>query len=120
MSWLSSRNCLVSVSVTPGFYIVDRRLREAVGNQWQERRWVSMLIDCDQCVMQHTDACDDCFVMVVLDVTAHQGGNRVPVELDEEEAEAVGNLAELGLVPQLRLVTRYTGGSDQDRSTATG
>ena len=79
-----------------------------------------MVIDCDQCVMQHTSACDDCFVMVVLDATAHRGGTRDRVELDEEEAEAVGHLADLGLVPRLRLVTRHPDGSDQARASATG
>jgi hypothetical protein len=60
-----------------------------------------MLIDCDECVMQHTSACDDCVVSVL------QAGNPFRrVDLDERETEAIENLAEAGLVPQLRLVKK--------------
>ena len=55
-----------------------------------------MLIDCQQCAMQDTIACDDCVVTFLLD-----GG---PLELDESESEALANLAGEGLVPRLRLV----------------
>jgi len=59
-----------------------------------------MLIDCDSCAMQHTRACDDCVVSVLFSITSG------PVELAEAESEALGNLAEVGLVPPLRLVSR--------------
>jgi hypothetical protein len=55
-----------------------------------------MLIDCGQCAMWHTTACDDCVVTFLLD------GN--PVEIDESEASALANLADGGLVPKLRLL----------------
>lgn len=55
-----------------------------------------MYIDCDQCAMQHTRACDDCVVSVLLQIG--------PVDLSDEEVAALGNLAEQGLVPKLRLV----------------
>ena len=55
-----------------------------------------MLIDCQQCAMLDTSACDDCVVNVLL-----SGG---PVELDEAEEKAINSLAEEGLVPKLRLV----------------
>ena len=55
-----------------------------------------MLIDCDQCALQETSACDDCVVTFLL-----EGG---PVDLSEEQVEAVANLAEQGLVPRLRLI----------------
>lgn len=55
-----------------------------------------MLIDCDQCAMQHTAACDDCVVSVMLQMG--------PVELSDDEMAALDNLAETGLVPRLRLV----------------
>lgn len=55
-----------------------------------------MIIDCQQCAMLDTSACDDCVVNVLL------GGG--PVELDETEAGAIEMLAEGGLVPRLRLV----------------
>ena len=55
-----------------------------------------MLIDCQQCAMLDTSACDDCVVNVLL-----SGG---PVELDAAEEQALNSLAEEGLVPKLRLV----------------
>lgn len=55
-----------------------------------------MLIDCEQCAMRDTSACDDCVVMVLL-------GDK-PVDLSESQAVAVDNLAAAGLVPRLRLV----------------
>ncbi len=55
-----------------------------------------MLIDCAQCAMQHTSACDDCVVSVLFQVG--------PVDLSEDEVAALDNLAENGLVPRLRLV----------------
>ncbi len=55
-----------------------------------------MLIDCDQCAMQHTSACDDCVVSVLFQIG--------PVDLSEDEVAALDNLAENGLVPRLRLV----------------
>jgi hypothetical protein len=57
---------------------------------------VEMLIDCEQCAMRDTSACDDCVVSCLL-----EGG---PVDLSESQVEAVANLAEEGLVPKLRLV----------------
>lgn len=60
-----------------------------------------MLIDCDQCAMQHTSACDDCVVTVLLDSAPARSG---PVELSEDEERAIDILAETGLVPRLRLV----------------
>ena len=79
-----------------------------------------MVIDCDECVMQHTDACDDCFVTFLLDPTVRSTVSREPVVLDDEEAEAMGNLADEGLVPHLRLVPRPRGNGHQDRSSAAG
>jgi hypothetical protein len=58
-----------------------------------------MLIDCDECVMQDTSACDDCVVTVLL---AGQSLRRI--ELDATEADAIDNLADAGLVPHLRLL----------------
>ena len=55
-----------------------------------------MLIDCNQCAMQHTSACDDCLVTFLLDTG--------PLEIDDAEAEALGHLADGGLVPRLRLI----------------
>lgn len=55
-----------------------------------------MRIDCDQCAMQYTSACDDCVVSILFQIG--------PVELNDEEVGALDNLADQGLVPKLRLV----------------
>ena len=63
-----------------------------------------MLIDCNDCVRQHTAACRDCVVTHLL------AGTEGAVEVDQEQAEALGVLAECGLVPGLRLVRRVAQG----------
>jgi len=64
-----------------------------------------MLIDCNDCAMQHTSACEDCVVGHVLhDLLG-------PIELDPDRAEALDVLADAGLVPRLRLLPR-TGTED--------
>ncbi len=60
-------------------------------------------IDCDECVMQATSACDDCVVTFLC--------NREPDEavvIDADEVRALRLLERAGLVPGLRL-TRRTG-----------
>ena len=59
-----------------------------------------MIIDCDECVMQHTSACSECVISVLL------GEIGRPVVLSHDEHEALGHLAEAGLVAPLRLVSR--------------
>ena len=59
-----------------------------------------MLIDCDECSMQHTDACEDCVVSLLLNEMLG------PIEVDREQAAALDVLADAGLVPTLRLVPR--------------
>ncbi len=58
-----------------------------------------MLIDCDDCAMQHSSACDDCVVTFILATSG-------PLEIDSSESAALANLATEGLVPTLRLVSR--------------
>lgn len=55
-----------------------------------------MRIDCDECVMQSTDACDDCVVTVLLE--------RPPgaVVFDVAQERAVRSLQAAGLVPRTR------------------
>ena len=57
----------------------------------------SFTIDCDTCVMQHTDACGDC---VVTFICSREPGDAVVVDLNEYRALEM--LAESGLVPELR------------------
>jgi hypothetical protein len=56
----------------------------------------SLTIDCDECVMQGTDACRDCVVTFLCDDSASG------LVIDASEARAVRMLAQAGLAPQLR------------------
>lgn len=58
-----------------------------------------MLIDCDDCAMRETVACDDCVVTCLL-------GDK-PVDLSDNHKEAIENLADVGLVPKLRLIQTH-------------
>jgi hypothetical protein len=60
-----------------------------------------MLIDCDECVMQGTEACDDC---VVTFISGREPGDAIVIDVEEERA--VRMLARAGLVPDLRHVAR--------------
>ena len=53
-----------------------------------------MLIDCDRCEMRDI-ACDDCVINVLL-------GAPPEVDLSDDTAAALRNLADGGLVPPLR------------------
>ncbi len=57
-----------------------------------------MEISCDDCVMQHTAACEDC---VVSFICGREPGDAVV--LDVAEIRAVRLLGDAGLVPRLRL-----------------
>lgn len=70
-----------------------------------------MIIDCDSCVMDGTSACADCVVTVLL---GDGGGS---IALIDEEAAALANLADGGLVAPLRLVPRGDDGSGEVRRT---
>jgi len=56
-----------------------------------------LTISCDECVMQHSSACDDCVVTFICD---REPGDAVVI--DAAEARAVRLLAQAGLVPRLR------------------
>ena len=56
-----------------------------------------VVIDCEVCVRQHTDECDDCVVSYLVD---HDPAT--PVTLGREEQRAVELLADAGLVPPSR------------------
>jgi hypothetical protein len=70
-----------------------------------------MRIDCDDCAMQGTDQCGDCVVSFILE--RDDGA----VVVDGEEARALRDLGEAGLVPLLRLVPKPSeeGGGRDDR-----
>lgn len=65
-----------------------------------------MLINCDTCLARDI-ACEDCVVNLIF----HEG----LLDLAEEETEAITNLAEAGLIPQIRLVE-----PQGDRATVAG
>ena len=60
-----------------------------------------MRIDCDECVMQDTEVCEDCVVTFVMD---REPGE--PVVIDVAEERAMRMLGGAGLVPRLRLVPK--------------
>jgi hypothetical protein len=59
------------------------------------------VIDCDECALQHTDACGDCLVSFIC---GREAGEAVVIHVGE--ARAVRSLARAGLVPALRHVRR--------------
>lgn len=63
-----------------------------------------LTIDCDQCVMQHTQACDDCVVTFLCTPRQSEAGQAVVV--DVAEVRALRLLADTGLAPPLRLRRR--------------
>jgi hypothetical protein len=60
-----------------------------------------LTIDCDQCVMQHTQACDDCVVTFLCTPRQQQA-----VVVEVAEVRALRLLADTGLAPPLRLRRR--------------
>ncbi len=58
---------------------------------------VPLSIDCGECVMAHTDACEDCIVSFIV--------NREPgdaIVIDVEEQRSLRLLSSAGLVPESR------------------
>jgi len=60
-----------------------------------------MIIDCEQCVMEHTGVCSDCVVTALLDIAPGR-----PVALADDEETALEHLAAAGLVAPIRLIPR--------------
>jgi hypothetical protein len=63
-----------------------------------------LTIDCDECAMQGTVACDDC---VVTFICSREPGEAVVVDVAEERA--IRLLSDAGLLPGLRHVRRRSG-----------
>ena len=61
----------------------------------------NLRIDCDECVMRDTDACDDCVVSFIV---KREPGDAIVV--DAAEQRALKALGERGLVPGLRHQSR--------------
>lgn len=62
----------------------------------------SIIIDCDDCVMRATDACNDCLVTHMCDPDVANEGRSDAIVFDMAEHRAVRWFAEAGLVPTLR------------------
>ncbi|MCP3996817.1 MAG: hypothetical protein GY722_17410 [bacterium] len=60
-----------------------------------------MIIDCNTCELEATTACDECIVPVLLNQMSG------PFDLGKDEAAALDNLADAGLVTPLRLVSDH-------------
>lgn len=58
-------------------------------------------IDCDDCVLQDTDACDDCLVSYIC---SREPDDAIVIDVAEERA--IRLLSGAGLVPELRHVRR--------------
>jgi hypothetical protein len=58
---------------------------------------MTLTIDCSDCRMQHTPACEDC---VVTFICGHDAGDALVIDAAEERA--VRLLSRAGLVPRLR------------------
>jgi len=61
----------------------------------------TITVDCDECTLQHTSACEDCLVTFLLD---REPGDAVVI--DAAEARAVRLLERAGLVLNLRFDAR--------------
>jgi hypothetical protein len=59
-----------------------------------------LTIDCGDCVMTGTSACDDCIVSFIV---GREPGDALVI--DAEEARALRSLSDGGLVPRLRHAT---------------
>ena len=62
---------------------------------------MSFTIDCDECTMQGTDACEDCVVTFICGRDPDEA-----VVVDAAEERALRLLTGAGLVPRLRHVRR--------------
>lgn len=60
-----------------------------------------LTIDCGECVMAHTPACDDCIVSFIV---SREPGDALVI--DAEEERALRSLSDGGLVPRLRHESR--------------
>jgi hypothetical protein len=88
------------VSVTPLVEDdVGRRLttRPEAGDQVEDMRMENLRIDCDECVMRETNACDDCVVSFIVE---REPGDAIVVDVAEQRA--LRALGDRGLVPRLR------------------
>ena len=66
----------------------------------EELEMPALVLDCDECKMQNTQACDDCVVTYILD--RRDGA----IIFDAAEERAIRSLGRAGLVPEVRFNAR--------------
>lgn len=66
----------------------------------ENRESAGLILDCSDCAMQGTTACDDCVVSYVLD------GAEGALVFDVEQERALRSMSDAGLVPDIRFRRR--------------
>lgn len=66
-------------------------------DETESRSSGSLIIDCDECVLQASEACGDCIVTFLCGVDSES-----PVVVDLAEVRAMRTLGDAGLAPPLR------------------
>lgn len=59
----------------------------------------TLSIECDACVMRHSDHCHDCIVSVLLEPSPRRG----TLVVDADEERALRELAGAGLIPEIKM-----------------
>ncbi len=62
----------------------------------------ALSIECDACLMQHSDHCRDCIVSALVDPIPR----KVALVVDADEERALRELASAGLIPEIRMRRR--------------
>jgi hypothetical protein len=64
----------------------------------------TLSIECEACVMQHSDHCRDCIVSVLMEPSPR----RMALVVDADEERALRELAGAGLIPEIKMKRRRT------------
>ena len=64
----------------------------------------TLRIECQSCVMQHSDHCCDCIVTALVEPSPR----RVALVVDGEEERALRELARAGLITEIRMKRKRT------------
>jgi len=59
----------------------------------------TLSIECDACVMRHSDHCRDCIVSVLVDPIPR----KIALVVDADEERALRELASAGLIPEIKM-----------------
>jgi hypothetical protein len=64
----------------------------------------TLSIECEACVMRHSDHCRDCIVSVLVEPSPRRGA----LVVDADEERALRELAASGLIPEIRMRRKRT------------